>query len=137
MRFRTQRQQSSMPEINLVPMIDVIMSILVFFIILSMTMGNFKSVDVQLPGKSDGKGVTQSNPGERLIVGLTAQGQIKLDNRVINPEQVGPQVKAYLNQNPKGIVILNADKAVAYEQVIQLLGTLRDVGGDRVSLAIR
>jgi biopolymer transport protein ExbD len=138
MRFRAQRQSSNnMPEVNLVPMMDVIMSILVFFIILSMTMGNFKSVDVQLPGKSDGKGVTESNPGERLIVGLNVKGQVLLNDRVISAEQIGPQVKAYLNQNPKGIVILNADKAVPYEQVIQLLGTLRDVGGDRVSLAIR
>jgi biopolymer transport protein ExbD len=45
-------------------------------------------------------------------------------------------MQAYLKQHPQGAVILNADHKLPYEQVVQLLGKMRDIGGDRVSLAI-
>jgi biopolymer transport protein ExbD len=138
MRFRTQQRQNSMPEVNLVPMMDVIMTILTFFIILSMTMSNFQSVDVRLPGRGDQKGNTQkATPVAPLIIGLNLQGQMRLASGIVSREQMIPVVVDYLAKNPEGVVILNADKAVPYEQVVQLLGTLRDVGGDRVSLAIQ
>jgi biopolymer transport protein ExbD len=139
MRFRAQQQnKNSMPEVNLVPMMDIIMTILTFFIILSMTMSNFNSVDVRLPGRGDQKGNAQkSSPVEPMIIGLTVQGEIRLQTGLVNREQMTQQVMEYLGKNPEGVVILNADKAVPYEQVVQLLGTLRDLGGDRVSLAIQ
>jgi biopolymer transport protein ExbD len=139
MRFRAQQQrQNAMPEVNLVPMMDVIMTILTFFIILSMTMSNFQSVDVRLPGKGDQKGNAQkSTPVDPMIVGLSVQGQLTVQNNAVTREQMIQQTLDYLGKNPEGVVILNADKAVPYEQVVQLLGVLRDVGGDRVSLAIQ
>jgi biopolymer transport protein ExbD len=138
MRFRAREQQrNTMPEVNLVPMMDVIMTILTFFIILSMTMSNFQSVDVRLPGKGDSKSTSQTTPTEPLVVGVTLQGQIVLQGQTVDQSQLLAQVQGYLGKNPQGVVILNADKAVPYEKVVQLLGTLRDVGGDRVSLAIQ
>jgi biopolymer transport protein ExbD len=41
-----------------------------------------------------------------------------------------------LQKNPQGAVVLNADRKLPYEQVVQVLGKMRDIGGDRVSLAI-
>jgi biopolymer transport protein ExbD len=139
MRFRAQQNRhNSMPEVNLVPMMDVIMTILTFFIILSMTMSNFQSVDVRLPGRGDAKGNAQKSiPVDPLIIGLNLQGQIRTTTGMVTRDQMIQQVRNYLGKNPQGVVILNADKAVPYEQVIQLLGILRDVGGDRVSLAIQ
>ncbi len=144
MRFRAQQNRhNSMPEVNLVPMMDVIMTILTFFIILSMTMSNFQSVDVRLPGRGNPNGKPpRSIPVDPLIIGLNLQGHIHTKTGLtatgmVNRDQMIQQVRNYLGKNPQGVVILNADKAVPYEQVIQLLGTLRDVGGDRVSLAIK
>ncbi|MBE9029171.1 biopolymer transporter ExbD [filamentous cyanobacterium LEGE 11480] len=127
-----------MPEVNLIPMIDVIMTILTFFIIMSMTLSNFQSVDIRLPGKGDGKGNSaQSNPVQPLLVGLNVQGQIVLESGIADRPQMIQKVQTYLMQNPQGVVVLNADKDVPYENVVQLLGVLRDLGGDRVSLAIQ
>jgi biopolymer transport protein ExbD len=140
MRFRAQQQRNnSMPEINLVPMMDVIMTILTFFIILTMTMSNFQSVDISLPGRGDGKSAGASNtPTEPLIIGLNVRGQVSVKNAgAIDRAQMTQQIQTYLQQNPQGVVILNADKAVPYEQVVQLLSVMRDVGGGRVSLAIQ
>ncbi|NJM46052.1 MAG: biopolymer transporter ExbD [Alkalinema sp. RU_4_3] len=128
-----------MPEINLVPMMDVIMTILTFFIILTMTMSNFQSVDIRLPGRGDGKSAgTNNTPTKPLIIGLDVRGQIRSrEIGAIDRAQMTQQIQAYLQQNPEGVVVLNADKDVPYAQVVQLLSAMRDVGGGRVSLAIQ
>jgi biopolymer transport protein ExbD len=125
---------SQMPEVNLVPMMDVIMTILTFFIIVSMTLTSFQAVDVPLP--STDKGISKEKPVEPMIVGMNKQGQILLGAQPVNDTQLAQQITAYLGKNPKGSVVLKADKDVQYEKVVQMLGVLRDVGGDRVSLAI-
>lgn len=134
MRFKHRNQTSQMPEINLVPMMDVIMTILTFFIIVSMTLTNFQSVDATLP--SSQKGTNKETPVDPLIIGITRQGQATINNAPVTESQMAQQVVAYFQKNAKGTVILKADKSLSYEKVVQTLGVLRDVGGDRVSLAI-
>lgn len=123
-----------MPEINLVPMMDVIMTILTFFIIVSMTLTNFQSVDATLP--SSEKGVNKETPAEPLVIGVTKTGQVEINNGAVTEVQLSEQVISYFQKNPKGTVILKADKSLPYERVVKTLGVLRDVGGNRVSLAI-
>jgi biopolymer transport protein ExbD len=129
------RIASQMPEVNLVPMMDVLMSILVFFIILSMTLTRQPAgVDVQLPGVETG-GTTQTAP-DSLVVVLNAQGQLQVGEELVTPQQLLEKVPAYLREDPARIVLLKADRTLPYEQVVQLLGQLRSVGGNHVSLAI-
>ncbi len=132
-RFRASASQ--MPEINLVPMMDVLMTILTFFIIISMTLtAQQQSVNIDLPSTNAGANDLKTpNP---LIVGLTNRGTLEVANKPVTEAQLSQQMQAYLQTNPKGAVVLQADKKLPYEQVVQVLGKMRDVGGDRVSLAI-
>jgi biopolymer transport protein ExbD len=134
MKFKARDSRSQMPEVNLVPMMDVIMTILTFFIIVSMTMTNFQAIDVALP--SSQSGVSDTTPVDPLIVGLDRQGQILLEGQPSDQARLAQQVTRYLQQNPKGTVVLKADQAIPYQQVVKILGVLREMGGDRVSLAI-
>jgi biopolymer transport protein ExbD len=135
MRFKSQQKSSQMPEVNLVPMMDVIMTILTFFIIISMTLTTGqKAVDVTLP--SAGNGVSDQKTPDPLVISLNQQGKLFLGNQPISEAQLVQPMQAYLKQHPQGAVILNADHKLPYEQVVQLLGKMRDIGGDRVSLAI-
>jgi biopolymer transport protein ExbD len=124
-----------MPEINLVPMMDVLMTILTFFIIISMTMTvQQQSVNIDLPSTNAGANTVQTP--DPLVVGLTNQGTLEVANNPVTDAQLSQQMQAYLQKNPNGAVVLQADKKLPYEQVVQVLGKMRDVGGDRVSLAI-
>lgn len=135
MRFKSQQQGSQMPEVNLVPMMDVILTVLTFFIIISMTLtGQQQSVDITLP--STDAGASTLPVPDPLVVGLNQQGQVLLNNQPVSDAQLSQQMQTYLVQNSKGAVILKADRKLPYEQVIQVLGKMRDIGGDRVSLAI-
>lgn len=132
-RFRAANSQ--MPEINLVPMMDVLMTILTFFIIISMTLTvQQRSVNIDLPSTT--AGANDVKTPDPLIVGLTRQGTLAIADKPVTDTQLSQQMQVYLQNNPKGAVVLKADKKLPYEQVIQVLGKMRDIGGDRVSLAI-
>lgn len=132
-----------MPEVNLIPMMDVIMTILTFFIIVSMTLTSGSgSVKVQLPGSGQGSNPSNDKKVDPQIIKIDAQGKLYLigANRQEVPvtlEQIEPQVSAYLQQNTKGMVLINADRTLPYDNVIQILMKLKAVGGDRVSLGVR
>jgi biopolymer transport protein ExbD len=125
-----------MPEVNLVPMMDVVMTILTFFIIVSMTLTSQQSaVNIALPSANKGTS-PQDTSKEPLIVGLDGQRQLIVGDKPVTEAELAQQMLSYLSKNPQGAVVLKADKNLAYEQVVQVLGKMRDVGGDRVSLAI-
>lgn len=134
MRFKSKSNRSEMPELNLVPMMDVIMTILIFFIIVSMTLTSQQAVNVTLP--SSGAGGETANTPDPLVVGLNQQRQLIIDGKPATDAQLEQRMRAYLTQNREGAVILKADRGLSYQEVVQVLGKMRDVGGDRVSLAI-
>ncbi|MDX2212384.1 MAG: biopolymer transporter ExbD [Oculatellaceae cyanobacterium bins.114] len=133
MRFKN-RNEARLPEVNLIPMMDVLMTVLTFFIVISMTLTIEKGVEVELPNSADSAPVTAAP--EPLIVQLDPQGQILLNNQPTSKEQLAPQLQSYLTSNKEGFVVLQASPDLPYEDVVRLLGDLKEVGGDRVSLAI-
>lgn len=134
MKFKLQQKNQPI-EVNLVPMMDVLMAILTFFIVVSMTLkGQQKALDVVLP--STQSGTTEVKSPDPFVVALNTQGQIAAQGKTVTETQLAEQIQTYLTQNPKGAVLLKADRQVSYEQLAKLLGTMQEVGGDRVSLAI-
>ncbi|MCD8486588.1 MAG: biopolymer transporter ExbD [Desertifilum sp.] len=136
MRFKSQRANAQLPEVNLIPMLNVMMAVLAFFVMISMTLTAEEGVNVQLPGPSEAEVLEQQTTPDPLIVELDEQGQIAIAQIPLSPEQLNPQIQAYLQANPQGSVFLVANPELAYEQVVQVLSQMRQVGGDRVSLAI-
>src|SRR6478672_11272205 len=116
MRFKSRQVRSEMPEVNLVPMMDVVMTILTFFIVVSMTLTNQKSVNITLPSAKASTELQETS--EPMVIGLDRQGQILLDNQPIDPTMLAQQMQTYLVQNPKGAIVLKADSKLPYEQVV-------------------
>lgn len=134
MRFKRQQRPGQLLEVNLVPMLDVLMVVLTFFIIVSMTLTTQQGLEVQLPSNTN-EPAPEAEP-EFALVRLNAEGEILFADQPITEEQLTAQVKAFLEANPKGFVVMQADEKLPYEQVVTLLGEMKQVGGERVSLAI-
>lgn len=134
MRFKRQQHESRTPELNLVPMLDVLMTVLTFFIIISMTLTLQEGVEVDLPGR-DNSTLPEDTP-EPLVIVLDIQGQMVVKNQPLSSAQLKPLLETYLKANPKGFAVLQADQQLPYEKVVQLLTEMKAVGGDRVSLAV-
>jgi biopolymer transport protein ExbD len=138
MRFKHQRQGSQVPEVNLVPMMDVLMTVLTFFIIISMTLTGQQWLNVRLPRSVSG--AAESAGGQvaavPLVIGLDKAGNLVMDNTPITFEQLTLRTRTYFAQYPNGQLILKADRELAYQDVATLLTDLRAIGGNRVSLAV-
>jgi len=134
MNFKQRQNLSSTPQVNLVPMLDVLMSVLTFFIITSMMLTGERLSNIELPGAGGG---VQQEAIDPLEIGLNQQGEIVIANRTVSEEELAETMQAYLAKNPQGQVILKADRELPYEQILQLLKKMGAIGGRRVSLAIQ
>jgi biopolymer transport protein ExbD len=117
-------------RIEIIPLIDVIFCILVFFILGAVSFARMEGLNVDLPQA----GTAKTQFGDTLPVEVDALGQIKVRNTTISENQLSQLLSAYVSQNPEGIVVLQADKLVSYGQVARLIDTLQKVGGTRVAL---
>ena len=134
---RRNRQNHQMPEVNLVPMMDVLMTVLTFFIVISMTFNAQRLAGINLPKtKGEGTESKQTKTPIQLVVGLDPQGKIRMGDRQLTQEALADRIVKFLTQHPDGQVILKADRGLNFKDVQALLKTLRDIGGDRVSLSI-
>jgi biopolymer transport protein ExbD len=139
MGYSQRNQPKPMTEINLVPMMDVLMAVLTFFIVISMTLTTGQNtIGVNLPQADSGAKTSTKNlkEPEPLIVGMNNQGQILIQNKPVENAQLETQLKAYFQKSPQGLVVLQADKTLTYEKLAKVLGQIRAIGGDRVALAI-
>ncbi len=135
MRFKHQRAQASLPEINLIPMLNVMMGILAFFVMITMMLTAQEGLEVPLPADPSRATDAPTDLPEPLVVRLTQQG-IEVDGRAIALPQLQQQIQIYVTNAPTGIVALQPEPDMPYDQVLQLLGAMKDVGGAQVALAI-
>jgi len=124
-------------QIQIIPLIDVVFCILVFFILASLQFTRQQSINIDLPQASTAtSSVAPDTQREILPVTIDAVGQIYVEKNPVQREQLGGILKDYLTKNPKGTLVLYASRSATYNDVIEILDLLRQVGGDRVSLAI-
>lgn len=134
-RKRRQRE-STIPEVNLVPMMDVLMTVLTFFIIISMNLTSQTILSVETPeGNGESGEDAQITTVDPLVVGLNTDGEILISDEPVDQSVLREQMQAYYANNPEGYIRLKADRELEYSDVNQFLITLRNLGGGRVSLA--
>lgn len=140
--FKNQQENAPLPEINLVPMMDVLMTVLTFFILLSMTLTGQGIPNVLLPKVQDGTGASgtgenpQKSSQKRLVVGLNTKGEIILNGQTVDENQMMAGIESFMVENPEGTITLSADRTLDYQKVDTLLVKMQEVGGKQVSLAI-
>lgn len=135
MRFA--QRESIIPEINLIPMLNVMMGILAFFVMITMTLSKQKSLEVQLPQETGGQSEIQlSDLKNQFVVELDESGQASRDKRPIPNQALQTEIRQYLQENAEGNVFLKPDPKLSYETMMQKLDLMRAAGGERVSLII-
>jgi biopolymer transport protein ExbD len=118
-------------QVNIVPLIDVIFCILTFFILAAVGFSRQQAINLNLPKASTGTAQMR----EMLVVSLDEMGQLYLEKQPVSQVQLYSALKNYHSLNPTGLMVLHASKDVTYNQVVEVLDILKEVGGDRVALA--
>lgn len=135
MRFRETRDTAP-PQVDLIPMLTVMMGVLAFFVVVTLTLGSEEKIDMQLPAAQPEEQPPAPAATPPFIVEMDANGGFRVNTNPLDKETLKVQMEAYLAEDSDHIVYLLPDRELPYEVVIQFLGEMRDIGGDRVSLAI-
>lgn len=121
-------------HIELIPMIDVMMFLLVFFVLISLNVIPSQGLKTQLPGAATAQ---QLKPQKRAIVTLGNNDQLQLDGRPVALDALVTTLKQQQPADQTTTIILNSDKGVAVERLVAVMDSLRQGGFTAVSLATR
>jgi biopolymer transport protein ExbD len=119
------------PQINIVPMIDVIFALLTFFIMSALYLNRSAGLPVNLPKAATAQTQTQNE----IVVTIDQQGQLSLNRQTTSLDQLQEQVRSLMGQTSQAVVTINADERVSHGQVIRVMDRLRQIPGVRLAIA--
>jgi len=122
------------PQINIVPMIDVIFVVLTFFILSSLFLTRAEGLPVNLPGAATSENQLQQHT---LTLTITSGGDLQLGNEAAALESLVEQVQARRVGDRPLLMILRADQEVPHGQVIAVMDQLRQVPNLELAIATR
>ena len=130
MRLRSLRTTSK-PKLMIIPMIDIIFFLLVFFMMSMLTMVVQKSVPIQLPQAVASKVDLQ----RKIPITVTSNGQIYVEAQPVTLDQMIRYLQAEKAKGDDMVVILRGDAKAEYGAVVTVLDTLKQMGIVKVSIA--
>ena len=129
--MQIRRQSIKRARIEIIPMIDVIFFLLVFFMVSSLAMTKINSMPVALPKTSSSPEALKQN----VILTVKRDGSIFLNKAVVTLESLGTQLAYEMHDNPQDVVVVNADEGVNYGLVVQIMDRARQIGVRKFALA--
>ena len=118
-------------SINIIPMIDVIFFLLVFFMLFTSFRSTPEGLNMQLP-----KAVTTTQQNENnLLVHITEEGNYYYKDKNVNLIKLTELVNENYSEKENVTAIINADKEVKYKHVVKVMDSLRNAGIYKLALA--
>lgn len=133
MRRRMPIEPDVPPQINIVPMIDVIFAILTFFIMSTLFLGRFEGLTVNLPKAQSAK----PQKSVRATVTLDRNGNLFLNKNAISLASLSHSVKQLAEPGQDLVVVLNADGSMTHDRVIAVMDQIRQIPGAKLAIATR
>ena len=120
------RNRSVMSEINVTPLVDVMLVLLIIFMVTAPLLQ--QGVDVNLP-QAKGKNLP---PEERLSIVIKKGGEIFLNDNHVSMAELTKKLAAVSKLNPN--VFLKADKDVPYSLVVEVMGEVKEAGIEKLGM---
>jgi len=122
------RERHIIRELNLVPLIDVLLTVLFFYMIVSPMMS--RGLDVNLP-KSEANTV---KPEDRIVLTVTRDQEVFVEKERVNVTKLKAVLDAIRKTKPLVNVYLRADKDAPYGAVVQVMDVVKRAGIDRLGM---
>ncbi len=129
MRFKA--QDEGLPQIMVIPMIDIMFFLLVFFMIATVNMSDAGTLPLKLAGMQN----LQTNKIDGLTVAVDKDNQLFLNGGQISGEQLLTTMQKAAASNPEMIVILRIDKNSQFYSTSDIINLLKRAGVKRIALA--
>jgi biopolymer transport protein ExbD len=128
----SKRGQSTMNELNITPLLDLVFVLLVIFIITTPQLVN--NLEINLPSAKSPQADNKPKPKPGRIV-VNATGQIKLNDEVVTVPQLKDKLQQFKTDNPDFGVVLKGDDEVDYQVMVNVMDTLRQLDITKMGLA--
>ena len=118
------RDEAGKSEINVTPLIDVLLVLLIIFMVITPLLP--RGLPADLPAKSTG-----NSPGEMpILLGMAANGQLSINNHPVSSDTLAAAIKELYSSRANKALFINADKNLQYRQVAQLIDRVKGVISD-------
>lgn len=133
MNFQRRRDQEE-PEINLIPMIDVLLVVLIFLMVTT-TYSKFSELQINLP---QANGDTTKDKPQQVSVSIDALGNYQVNDTQVtftNVQNLADLLKKAAKGSPETVIVINADAKTTHQSVINVMEAGREAGLTRITFA--
>lgn len=120
------------PEINLIPLIDVLLVILIFLMVTT-TYARFSELQINLP---EARGDNAKETSTQVTVSIAAEGSYEVDGTVLGEVGVDSLVRALqvaVGERKEPVIVISADAHASHQSVVQVMDAARRAGYPRVT----
>ena len=128
---RDRGSRKTLSQINVTPFVDVMLVLLIIFMVTAPMLD--QGFDVNLPEVADSPGIASN--GEPLLVTVEKNGTISVgQSKIKSPSKLVPLLQQIMKERKEKEVLLEADRAVPYGRVMQVMAAVRKAGINRVGM---
>ena len=131
-RTRSSYFEVARPRVEVIPMIDIMMFLLVFFVLIAVRMIAGTGIPLDLPGSKS----TQELKSSTVTIGVTKTGDTVIDGKTLAPEDLKAKLAELKKDRPVDIV-LAGDKDVSLQALMKVMDTVRSAGISTVGIAAK
>jgi biopolymer transport protein TolR len=124
--LRSRRTSSMLGEINVTPLVDVVLVLLLVFMVTAPMMS--RGIDVSLP-VADQPQIPQE---DRVTVSIRADGRVFVADQPVNIALLEDRLRGLTSGSPDSVVYLRADEGLRYGVVIEVVDVIKRAGIDRI-----
>src|SRR5881227_4113388 len=114
------------PGIQLAPLVDVLMLLLIFFLLTWNAARNENELDVKIPKATQAK--EKSAPIGDVVVNVKTDGNVVVNRRTLNGDELTELLRNLVQLNPEQAVVIRGDEAGAYKNVVDVLNICSQAG---------
>lgn len=127
--LRSRRTVSALSDINVTPLVDVVLVLLLVFMVTAPMMS--RGIDVSLPVANQ----PYTEPEDRITISINAQERVFVGDRPINLQLLEDTVRGMMEGRTHKVVYLRADESIRYGRVIAVVDKLKNAGVEQVGFA--
>lgn len=132
MSKKDKKSAGAMADINVTPMVDVMLVLLIIFMVITPMLS--KGVSVDLVRTRNPIAMKEADQEDAVLVAVTRDGQAFLGTQKVSEEELASQVGDIVGNRLDKTVYLKCDARSSYERVVEVVNILRSVGVDQVGL---
>jgi len=132
-KIRSFKKQPKKARIEIIPMIDTMFFLLVFFMIATLSMSVMRGMPVNLP-KAE---AVKKDLRDDVTVTLTKDGRLYFNKQEIQRIELQTMLLSEASKNPDVLVMLNADEEVSHGNVVELMDEIKMTGITRLAIATK